>query len=124
MNFFLKISLFAFIILILFFILISIQFYYSNVDSVEYPPIKNICPDYWKVSNDKYTCIVPTESKLTGTLKIKPNYPIYKDNTDQKLHADFTHYIPDKNLSKLCNLKQWANHNNIVWNGISNNNKC
>lgn len=127
----------ATIVLILIFATIGILTKYSTADNV-YPPKANTCPDYWSVDNSG-KCIIPDkDAKNRG-------YIYSGTSTTINLTADDAEtskvYTPGYNSSSsnidfndpawstigkttICAKKQWANKNNIIWDGVSNYNSC
>lgn len=112
-------------------------------NNLVYPPVASQCPDYWTF--DGSYCIVPNQVMITsddgssfeddpnanvlnGFSSVKnipqdtPGIFIEPDETTQKINIkiDFS----DPGWSGTCSKKQWANTNNIVWDGVSNYNTC
>lgn len=78
-----------------------------------FPPIISSCPDYWDVSNNvgssDYTCV---------------NKGINKGNADATV--ELASFLPSEGNNEqeiLCNKYEWANKNNVVWDGVTNNSK-
>jgi predicted membrane channel-forming protein YqfA (hemolysin III family) len=96
---------------------------YNNqkISNVLYSQIPNICPDYWEDKNDY--CLIPNNKKNIGTLD-KTKYsliPGYDSNVNAINFNDekWLYYSTDT----LCLKKKWANWaniNNIKWDGITN----
>jgi len=104
----------ATISLILFLTYIGILMKYYSKSDLAYPSIANTCPDYWTLDTDPTTgqtkCTVPDDGKpnrgtVSGTNEVTEVMPYGED-------------------SIICDLKNWANTNSIVWDGVSNYNKC
>jgi hypothetical protein len=119
-----------FLILILTFV--GILFTAKN-NSVIYPPIQNKCPDYWTDAGNSGCTISDLN---VGTLKTANGYkmtdsrgtdgvytPGY-DSTNKKVNFADTRWESDFYKTSRCALKQWANANKIVWDGVSNYNGC
>lgn len=106
----------------------------NTSDTSIFPPVLNECPDYWTVGADN-SCEMPLQTSFnnnsivlnTGNTqngsilsdaKVAP-YSIdgYSFSTKNPLWAS-------KGETVICAQKSWANNNNIVWDGVSNYNKC
>lgn len=115
--------------------LIIILSYYGIVlqkrvkESKEYPPQPpSTCPDYWQV-NVNGKCTIPASGfKNTGS--------IYGSNGQITLNTNSTYGYSDGAIdfngnlwssggaNSVCNIRNWANKNNIVWDGVTNYNGC
>ena len=114
--------------------------------STEFPPVKNSCPDLWRAdpATDN-TCIIPVNSdnsydttRNVGTAVIGTNTDF--SDADTNTHG-FSAYTEGTEGSPAginfndpgwagegkttdCAKKDWANTNQISWDGISNYNTC
>tara|TARA_Y100001970_G_C13860912_1_gene664064 strand:+ start:321 stop:716 length:396 start_codon:yes stop_codon:yes gene_type:complete len=93
-----------------------------------FPPIISDCPDYWDVSLNP---LVPTDDSVY----CKNNTNI---NVGKRVGSDTSHecYQPDEGIQHkikwvglndqdtLCKKFTWANNCNVVWDGVTNNNKA
>ena len=104
----------AIVLLIITSVIVFIMLYFSK-NQYQFPPMVSKCPDYWVIKSDggdppNYTCDDAANTMPDGT-----NYTIdAKDNI----------LLPDSITSnQLCDLKENLNSKNILWTGISNNDK-
>jgi hypothetical protein len=130
----------AVLILIIILTFIGITLASSN-KSLVFPPVSNTCPDYWQVSSDGNTCMVPATSTVTNsgtifdkttgqlqsaftttTLTMKAPYgtPGYSDGKIGFSDAGWT----ANGKSTICQQKSWSNNYGIQWDGVSNYNSC
>jgi hypothetical protein len=136
----------AIIILILLLAYIGISMGTNSTGiSTQFPPIKNSCPDLWKADPDAdNTCIIPVNNDNTEYDTTRNvGTAIMGDATKDFSHADTkTHgFIPYTSTEAAainfndagwagegkttdCAKKEWANTNQISWDGISNFNQC
>ena len=104
----------AIVLLIITSVIVFIMLYFSK-NQYQFPPMVSKCPDYWVINSDggdppNYTCNDAANIMPPGT-----NYTI-----DAKENI----LLPDSITSnQLCDLKENLNSNNILWTGISNNDK-
>jgi hypothetical protein len=92
--------------------------------TIPFPPTSYSCPDYWQVSTDGSSCIVPQN----GAINTGDN-PINSNNTYGYNSSNGTVNFTDAGWAgsgsrAICQQKQWANQNGIIWNGVSNYNAC
>lgn len=112
-------------------------------NNLVYPPVANQCPDFWTF--DGSNCIVPNKgvykngdttiykddpdanNVLNGLSSVTvinsentPGFKVERKNNQAQLKINFN----DSGWAGTCGQKQWANKNNIVWDGISNYNTC
>ena len=125
----------------------------KNTASV-FPPTKNYCPDNWTTGTDGNLCAIPSLTTATGTLKgnaLPSHYNTgllitgsattdYAYNTTDVLNTKKTPGYDSDNKaidfndagwgtqlqgkSSICALKNWANTNGIMWDGVSNYTGC
>lgn len=112
-------------ILILILTYIGIQISNKNTSTAVFPPVANSCPDFWSLASDNVSCAVPT----TG--KNKPSSTLNASNVTAGYSATPTAQInftdpgwTAAGSSATCSKKTWANKNNIMWDGVTNYNKC
>jgi hypothetical protein len=99
MDFYKLVVIIAIVILVIALASVVTLFTYGSAKQ-SYPPYQNQCPDYWTWNGTSKTCN-STSNKNIGT---------YSKNS----------YSP----SDLCSNYNWAKTNNIMWDGVSNTNKC
>ena len=143
-SFYLTVASIAVIILILMLTYVGVLLFFTKSSDV-YPPMRNQCPDYWKL-DDNGKCIFPKvlSSKNRGQLKTVANYDWKIAGTETRLFetpnpivtTDSTKEISSFNMDspkwdnlygkkgELCNKKYWAVLNKISWDGVSNTNQC
>ena len=68
----------------------------AGVSSANFPNYVSKCPDYWRWENNK--CV--------GSMNRG-----YSDGN----------YVPNDDI---CNNKKWAATNSVVWDGVTNTNRC
>jgi hypothetical protein len=84
-----------------------------------YPPFTQPCPDYWVQSAGTKMCSIPPANK-----KNSKNFGSDTHGMSGGI-IDFGNNGWERNgKSKLCNQKDWANKNDIQWDGVSNYNGC
>jgi len=92
--------------------------YYRTSGSNPFPPISSSCPDNWVASDTKGNCIA-------GNINISA---LTKTNTPFGFISNKQVNFQDPGWStggtRQCNLKKWANTNNITWDGVTNYNGC
>lgn len=119
-----------FLILILTFV--GILFTAKN-NSTIYPPIQNKCPDYWTDAAEKGCTISDlnigtlkdgSSYKMTSTSGTTGVYTPGYDSANTTVNFADTKWESGFLKTNRCALKQWANANKIVWDGVSNYNGC
>jgi hypothetical protein len=113
----------AVVILILILTIVGIMLNNKKHDKSVFPPIKNSCPDYWTVGNaETQSCTINTKNAGKNNIwKTADDMHGYNANgTVDFSDAGWT----SKGGTALCNMKKWANNNNISWDGVSNFNGC
>jgi hypothetical protein len=99
----------------------------SENSTQQFPPVLSKCPDYWDISGD--ICINPPIKNglpgLNGKLMTNcgGSYDRYHDDANCNIKPTDTKWS-NNNLTPTCNHKNWANMNNIMWDGVSNYNSC
>ena len=74
-----------------------------------FPPSSNKCPDYWDYNKISKKCIhnnINNPGQKTGDI----------DPDDATFLSSGT--------TQICGQQKWANERNILWDGVSNYNKC
>jgi hypothetical protein len=113
----------AIVILILILTFIGIKMTDKKASSTAFPPVASTCPDYWKIATDGKSCEVQTSGKNKITIDAAAKAPA--GYSSSPLQIDFTNTgWSEGGASSVCKQKTWANSNNIVWDGITNYNKC
>jgi hypothetical protein len=114
---------------VLIWMLTSIAYSLNSIQS-SFTYTSNTCPDYWKYDNSTGNglCVIPVNGKNTGLFKTNgldiTKLPAYNANLGA---IDFNSPEWKKTgKTELCSKKDWANSNNIVWDGVTNNSttKC
>ena len=107
----------AVIFLILILTAVGVIMLYTNNNSLVYPPTSSTCPDYWSYSNSKCT------SNGTNLGTVSATGPVTASGTDFSF-SPTDDYFTKNGVSKTCGQKRWAVTNGVVWDGVSNYNKC
>ena len=124
----------AVVLLILTLTYIGVKMTYQAY-SAPFPPVKATCPDYWDISSDGKTCVIPTSSDhpnmgnpsnvggranygTVGTTNDVNGNPVFDPNDSR-----WASYLGTKGGS-ICGLRTWANTYGVVWDGVTNFNKC
>lgn len=108
----------------------------KNRNKVVFPPIANQCPDYWKVSSDGISCIIPMSGEINSGSIFSggPTIPFVSDpantanyvpgfnTTNSTINFNDPGWVVNKNST--CNKQIWAKKYKIVWDGVSNYNSC
>jgi hypothetical protein len=130
------------LIIILTYIGIHIQT--GSTSNREFPPIKQTCPDKWEAtmneSDKNILCVLPafnensmknvgnlynaeggvSEETIAATPGYKRAASLAGDTVIDFNNAGWSSF----GLVSDCKKREWANTYNIVWDGISNYNKC
>ncbi len=134
----------ACIILILILTLLGVKMSMSGNSTATFPPSQNICPDRWAYTESS-GCIAPI-------ISTEPNYLEFDTDNLPKGYSGKCGGVGESTLGKVCTesdgvlgsiifdprskdwltdgksdicaKKEWANKNNIAWDGYSNYNKC
>ena len=106
----------------------------------DFPPTKSSCPDNWEAKTvdtngvEKVYCVVPNEDqKNVGNL-----LDVYNNGTNASNTYGYNSEIasPEKVIdfenplwaaqgkTPDCQKKAWADSNDVLWDGITNYNKC
>jgi hypothetical protein len=96
-----------------------------------YPPNYNKCPDYW-TSDSSGNCFIPTKKSFSNPTKLLNMGDMSQLNTDSSApYSSDAKSFNSQNLlwesggkSTICAQKTWANNYGIMWDGVSNYNKC
>jgi hypothetical protein len=93
-----------------------------------------MCPDYWKVSDDKISCTIPLKNTInTGSIFDNDSIPFSDtvgntnyvpgyNSTNATINFNDPGWVMNKNST--CNKQLWAKKYKIIWDGISNYNSC
>jgi hypothetical protein len=106
--------------------------------STEFPPIKNSCPDLWTADPDTDNkCIIPVKPDNTYDTTRNVGTATDFSHADTNTHgfSAYTEGYPaainfndpgwaGEGKTTDCTKKDWANANQISWDGISNYNTC
>lgn len=132
----------AVVLLIILLTAAAMMLRHQNSDEI-FPKTYGKCPDGWKEdgdncyiikggqvmthnhnSNTDATSYTPsgTISDLSGVIMDTDTPPVYTYHDPDNLTGDS--YIPFKSDAGRCNLKKWADHHKIKWDGITNYNNC
>jgi hypothetical protein len=142
-NFYYMVVIIAIIIFILLLTYIGLLMSKKSNNSQEFPPTQNSCPDYWNVdSSNPKICMVPSSGgKNTGDAYSYTNNvtnfvgtgrgntyglttTINASKTDA-VKVDFSNSSwATTGVSETCAKKRWADVHGIIWDGVSNYNKC
>lgn len=99
----------------------------SNKNSKDFPDYKNTCPDYWTLQSGSDSVCLPPASNI--------NLPIataFEGRVKTIVHSGVTLNgnkvsnidISKENWTSDCDKQKWAIKNGILWDGITNSNKC
>jgi hypothetical protein len=131
-SFYLIVISIALVSLVIFLSFIGVLMRNDSKTSI-YPRNSSICPDYF-VSDASGNCTMPTEKSFTDKTILlntgKTNSSIMTDKTVAPYSTDGRSFNTtnllwsSKGETTICAQKTWANNNNIVWDGVSNYNKC
>lgn len=118
----------AIVLLILALTYIGVFLIGDDTTKVTFPPHSNQCPDYWEVNGDG-SCEIQKNGINLGT-KSDDSERTYADKDefgsvdDSYPQPDVTNTsIPFENRT-ICEKKRWANTFDVVWDGVTNYNKC
>lgn len=129
-SFFSLVVFVAVIILLLTLIWLGIELSKVGEDA-DFPPHHPMCPDYWEQQGNE--CLVPTtrhpnrggtiSSDGSGLAISSTNTPGMND-TEMKIDMESADWKADEGVTDVCKKRQWANEWGLVWDGVSNFNKC
>ncbi len=101
----------AIVLLIITSVIVFIMLYFSK-NQYQFPPMVSKCPDYWVIDDDG-----------TGNIECKDVASV-ASGAKYTIDAQENIMLPDSITSnQLCDLKENLNSKNILWTGISNNDK-
>jgi hypothetical protein len=115
----------AIIVLILVLTYMGLAMKNSSATST-YPGKQEICPDYWNLTTDGSSCIIPTTGKNMGTssqVKLADGYT-YGLSSDGKAINFQSPLWTSTGVSTTCAYQRWAKNYGIVWDGVTNFNGC
>jgi len=116
----------AVLVLLIVLIYVGILMTHGNKASKIYPPIANICPDYW-LSDISGNCVVPapgSRNAPTTTLssvKTSPGYTPGYNGTSVDFNS--ATWVSGKS-SATCSKQTWCQRIGVYWDGVSNYNNC
>jgi len=127
----------AIIILILLLTYVGILMSRKSYSNQEFPPTQNTCPDYWNLnSSSNNVCRIPSiGGKNTGdtynseginslSLSGTGRSTTYGLNSE-KTSIDFSNASwSSTGITTTCAKKRWADIHGIIWDGVTNNNRC
>jgi len=118
----------AIVLLILALTYIGVFLIGDDTTQVTFPPHSNQCPDYWEVNGDG-SCEIQRNGINLGTagsdIKAFNNHKTFP--TDVTDTSEYTKKDPQTinfQDKTICEKKQWANDFGVVWDGVTNYNKC
>lgn len=83
-----------------------------------FPPQSGTCPDLWTIQGN--SCIWPQVAPFNGTNTILSASAAVVPAGATKFGSTGINFT----ASTSCDLKNWANSNNVLWDGITNYNGC
>lgn len=112
-NFNKTVLMISIIILIILLAIIGLVMFYSEKNSI-FPPVVSECPDYWNVTKEN------NQTMCENILKINPKSVSQTDSCNKVNPINFKG--PDDE-DTLCNKYKWSKNCNVLWDGVTNNNK-
>tara|TARA_B100000900_G_C20584100_1_gene718771 strand:+ start:912 stop:1310 length:399 start_codon:yes stop_codon:yes gene_type:complete len=127
-SFYSIVVLIAVIILMLTLIWLGIEISKKKEDA-DFPPSRPVCPDYWKQMGNECEIPVTRHPNNKGIMnETGDGLLINSGNTPGMDDALNTIDMEDSgwkaNGSDICAKRSWANEYGVVWDGVSNFNKC
>jgi hypothetical protein len=113
----------AVIFLILILTAVGVMMLYTSNNNMVYPPTSSTCPDYWAYTGGNCVSNGTNEGTVAGTVAGSNNGPVSGSSGTWKLDPADS-YFTKNGISKTCGQKRWAVTNGVVWDGVSNYNKC
>jgi len=130
----------AAIILILLLTFIGIIMGKQN-STAPFPPTSNTCPDFWQVSTDGKSCIIPPGKNSINSGELYNGLLINSDLMNPSIAPGFSQTIDSKNkpvysinfndpgwsgtgVQGICSKRNWARNYKVEWDGISNYTAC
>jgi hypothetical protein len=110
----------AVIFLILILTAVGVMMLYTSNNNMVYPPTSSTCPDYWTY-NAAGKCV--SKGTNDSTVADSNNGPVSGNSGNWTLDPADS-YFTKNGISKTCGQKRWAVTNGVVWDGVSNYNKC
>jgi hypothetical protein len=109
----------------------------KTTNSMAFPPVYNTCPNFWAISADGSSCIVPNPANSLNTgilvannipstiLQATPGYKTYYDVSNaMNVYTVNFNDAGWTNGGGVCAWKNWALQTNVVWDGVDNYNSC
>ncbi len=125
-SFYSTVVLIAVIILIITLVWLGIEL--SKVgEEKDFPPAAAVCPDYW--SQNGTECEIPLNEHPNNKGIFDDNGGILLNSTNTNGFGDTTIDMSNESwkangTTEKCNKRAWADQFGIVWDGVSNFNKC
>ena len=125
-SFYSTVVLIAVIILIITLVWLGIELSKAGEEK-DFPPTASVCPDYW--TQNGMECEIPMNPEHpnnngifneTGNGLIIGETPGFGDTTIDMTNDGWK----SNGKTEKCNKMAWANNYGIVWDGVSNFNKC
>jgi hypothetical protein len=99
----------------------------NSLTNAEFPPIKNLCPDYWDVDYKEVSGV----QKLSCVNRMKHNNVNTCSNQDDSTCNEYyainwAERAGGSELKEdlLCEKYKWAKSKGLSWDGITNNSKA
>ena len=96
-----------------------------------YPAVANACPDYWLAGATPGTCVLPGAASMKNYTRLNnlssSNTPglIFGESTTVPSAINFADagWATGKKTA-ICAKRDWCIGTNVLWDGVSNYNKC
>jgi len=118
-SFYTIVIIIAIVIMIIMLTLVGLTLANRN-KGIEYPDNEHTCPDFWTLDTNGVTC----KSSSTNTI---PPYNVEKAKT----HTGVTITGSTQNIdtsegkwTSICDKAKWAKKYGILWDTVTNSNKC
>jgi len=130
-SFYLIVLSIAAIVLIVLLTYIGIQLSKPGVTVPVFPPTYNTCPDFWDIQGN--VCVIPSSTGKNvggnvGGIYTSGTFNLNSDNTPGLNSANKTIDFSDPKWgtgkNAICAQQTWSNKYQILFDGISNYNKC
>ena len=130
-SFYLIVLSIAAIVLIVLLTYIGIQLSKPGVTVPVFPPTYNTCPDFWDIQGN--VCVIPSSTGknvggIYNTTPTSASLKLTKEETyglsEDKKTIDFSDPKWGTGKNAICAQQTWSNKYQILFDGISNYNKC
>lgn len=129
----------AVVLLIILLTAAAMMLRHQNSEEI-FPKTYGKCPDGWKEDGDN--CYIAKNGQVmthnhnsnTDATSYEPNSNVLSELSGVIMETPYSDYdadaatgdsyIPFKSDAGRCNLKKWADHHKIKWDGITNYNNC